>query len=220
MIFVNGQAVAPVNGEYVVKSVKNALTVTAELSENNSWVVLIPDGSRYTVTPSGKQNVLDKESLTFTVTPNADDAKVTVTANGKVLTGEGGVYTLRNVQENIIVEISANTLVDEAMLAENWLSNSAVQTQDDLTLAANPSLKAEYLKSVWDAGYTHLVFTMNASTGGNFIHGGTWDHYWGGFSAGTRDVRIDLNECCVDNTWYDLSFINMSGDMTVREPRA
>ena len=220
MIFVNGQVLAPVNGEYVVKSVKNALTVTAELSEPNSWIVLIPDGSRYTVTPSGKQNVLDNESLSFTVIPNADDAKVEVTANGKKLTGEGGVYTLRNVQENIIVEISANTMVDEAMLAENWLSNSAVQTQDDLTLAANPSLKAEYLKSLWNAGYTHLVFTMNASTGGNFIHGGTWDRYWDDFSAGTRDVRIDLNEFCVDNTWYDLSFINMTGDMTVSEPRA
>lgn len=131
------------------------------------------------------------------------------------------MYTLSNVNENIVVEISANTVVDEAILAENWISSNTLQKQDDLTLGADPSLKAEYLKQLWDAGYTHLVFTANAPTGGNYIHGGTWDRYWGTLEANAdTDVRIDLSEFCVDNTWYDLCFINMTGDMTVSNPRA
>ena len=182
------------------------------------YSVIAPTGEGFTF--SGAETVLEGENYSFTVTPN-DGIATTVKVNGQEITGENGTYTVENVNSvlEITVETRILTALDKLLTAGNWSAGGTV-SGDTLTVAANSSLNADYLKSLWNEGYTHLVFTINASTDGSFIHGGTWDRYWSNFTAGTQDLRIDLNEFHDGDTWYALSFINMSGDMTVSAPKA
>ena len=79
------------------------------------------------------------------------------------------------------------------------------------------------MKQLWDEGYTHLVFTVNAEAASdnntNYTNGGQWDRYWKVFSASTDvELRIDLNEFHDGDTWYSMNF--NAGAMTVSNPKA
>ncbi len=201
IVTVNGTAVSPVDGSYTVANVTEALVITAECW-NGKYLVTIPTGSNYTVSPSGEQQVDAGAELSFTVVPNNPDATVTVLANGKEAAGADGVYTLTNVSENITVTITAHSVVEEILNTENWNTGGTVVGQT-IETPANAILSANYLKKLWDEGYTHLVFTARLGTDGAYIHGSSaWDRYWNVISANTdTDVRIDLNEFCVDGVF-------------------
>ncbi|MBQ6831401.1 MAG: hypothetical protein IJO28_02080, partial [Oscillospiraceae bacterium] len=101
-------------------------------------------------------------------------------------------------------------LVDQLLLADNW-SNGGTAGDSTLTVSANSSLKADYLQALWEEGYTHLVFTVNAQAASdnntNYTHGGQWDRYWANFNADTDvDIRIDLNEFHDGDSWYSMNF--------------
>ncbi len=220
LVTVNGQTVSPVEGRYTVEAVKENLQITVECL-TNKYIVVIPTGNGYSVTPSGDQQVEYGESLRFTVIPNGTDATVVVKANGTTVTGVDGVYVLTDIRENITVTISVTSPLNALLSADSWSSGG---TADNGTLAvpANSTLKASALKTLWDAGYTHMVFTAKLDTDGAFIHGSDNIYrFWNAFAAGVEnDVRVDLNEFHDGDTWYDLIFCNMTGgNITISNPR-
>ncbi len=222
IVMVNAQTVTPIEGKYTVSSVKEDLTITAECL-SDKFAVVIPTGNTYTVTPAGKQQIERGGSVSFTVLPNNPDATVFVTANGKTLTGLDGVYVLSDISENITVTISAYTVADKLLSSESW-SGGGTAGDGTLAVPANSQIKAEYLKELWDEGYTHLVFTVNPDTAGAFVNGSSNVYrYWQEtIPAGRNTVlRIDLNEFHDGATWYSLNFCNMtSGEMIVSDPKA
>ncbi len=222
IVTVNGETIAATNGKYTVRNVKEDLVITARCLDSSLRMVTVPTGSRYQVTPSGEQLVEAGGSFSFTVTANNPDDTITVKANGKLLTASQGVYTISNIQENTVVTITAHNLVEEILNADSW-SAGGTAGQAALTVPANSSLKGEYLKLLWDEGYTHLVFTVHAGEAAdkntNFIHSGQWNRYWQTFTPNTNvELRIDLNEFRDGTTWYGINF--NSGEMTVSNPRA
>ena len=222
LVKVNGVKVPGVDGVYTIDNVTDDLTVTVENIVRNTYTVTKPEGEDYIV--SGADSVTHGESYTFTVSAQDPDAALVVLVNGAVIRENNGSYTVEYVGDDLTITVQATmpepAAPEDILQSDSWTGSVLSSDGSSLKLAANPSLKAEFLKSLWDAGYTHLVFTVNASSTGNFIHGGTWDRYWGTFQVGTQELRIDLNEFHDGNTWYDLSFINMSRDMSVSAPKA
>ncbi|MBQ6831400.1 MAG: hypothetical protein IJO28_02075 [Oscillospiraceae bacterium] len=220
IVKVNGKMVEG-TGVYTVENVQEDLNITVENIRLNTYSVTKVAGTGYTIT--GADRVTHGKNYTFRVTAQNPDVTVVVLVNGAVLTGKNGKYTVKKVSENLTVTVQANLPEFDSPVEffqkENWTGSVLFADENSVKLEANPSLKAEYIKDLWEDGYTHLVFKVNASTTGNYIHGGTWDRYWGNFQVGTQDLRIDLNEFHDDDTWYDLSFINMTGPMTVSAPR-
>ena len=193
------------------------LLVRIQPVNKNYCSVTIPTGEGFVFT--GADMVIPGEDYTFTVMPTGGQTLI-VSVNGTQITGTDGTYTIPNVREDLVITVTSADQVNQLLLRESWAGNTLASDGSSLKIGANASLKAEYLKSLWDAGYTHLVFTVNAASSGNFIHGGTWNRYWGNVNAGVQQLRIDLNEFHDGDTWYALSFINMSGDMTVSAPKA
>ena len=197
------------------------LTVKIEPIKPVYYSVTAPTGDGFTF--SGVDTVLEGENYSFTVTPNNGIA-ATVKVNGQEIIGENGSYTVENVTSDLVitVETKVMTTVDKLLTADNW-SNGGTVSGSTLVVSANSSLKADYMKSLWDEGYTHLVFTVNAEAASdnntNYTHGGQWDRYWATFAASVDvDIRIDLNEFHDGDTWYSLNF--NAGSMTVSNPRA
>ena len=221
LVKVNGVAVTGANGVYTVENVQDDLSITVENITLNTYTVTKPESEDYAV--SGADSVTHGESYTFSVTAIDPKKTIVVLVNGFLVTGTNGDYTVKNVKEDLVITVQATipepAAPEDILKSDSW-TGTVLSPGSSLKLAANPTLKAEYLKSLWNAGYTHLVFTVNAASAGNFIHGGTWDRYWGTVTAGTQDLRIDLNEFHDGDTWYDMPFINMSGDMTVSAPKA
>ena len=220
IVKVNGKVVEG-TGVYTVENVQEDLNITVENIGLNTYTVTKVAGTGYTIT--GADRVTHGKNYTFRVTAQNPDATVVVLVNGAVLTGKNGKYTIKNVSENLTLTVQANLPEFDSPVEffqkENWTGTVLFADENSMKIGENPSLKADYIRSLWEDGYTHLVFKVNASTTGNYIHGGTWDRYWGSFQVGTQDLRIDLNEFHDDDTWYDLSFINMTGSMTVSAPR-
>lgn len=130
-------------------------------------------------------------------------------------------YYLAAVEYQDYLKTKDQTIVDKLLTAGSWSSGGTV-SGSTLTVPTNSSLKADYLKSLWAEGYTHLVFTVNAQAASdnntNYTHGGQWDRYWQSLTANTNlDLRIDLNEFHDGDTWYSLNF--NAGAMTVSNPR-
>ena len=183
--------------------------------------VTAPAGEGFTF--SGESSVLGGSSYSFTVAPN-DGVAVTVKVNGEEITGENGTYTVENVDSVLVITVETKilTIVDKLASANSWSAGGDV-SGSALIVPAISSLKADYLKALWNDGYTHLVFTVNAQAASdnntNYTHGGSWSQYWANFDAATNvDIRIDLNEFHNGDTWYNVSF--NSGAMTVSNPRA
>ena len=225
LVKVNGVAVAGVNGIYTVENVQEDLVITVENIVLNTYTVTKPESEDYTV--SGADSVTHGESYTFSVTAMDPQKTIVVLVNGSLVTGTNGEYTVKNVKEDLIITVQA-TMPEPAapkdiLQGDSWAGTPLSADGSSLTLAANASLKGETLKSLWEAGYTHLVFTVNAKAASdnntNYTHGGTWSRFWATFAADTNvDIRIDLNEFHDGDTWYSLSF--NAGAMVVSNPRA
>ena len=225
LVKVNGELVTGANGVYTVENVQKDLVITVENIVLNTYTVTKPESEDYTV--SGTDSVTHGESYTFSVTAMDPQKTIVVLVNGSLVTGTNGEYTVKNVKEDLIITVQA-TMPEPAapkdiLQGDSWAGTPLSADGSSLTLAANASLKGESLKSLWDAGYTHLVFTVNAKAASdnntNYTHGGTWSRYWATFNAGTNvDIRIDLNEFHDGDTWYSVNF--NAGSMVVSNPRA
>ena len=183
------------------------------------YSITAPTGKGYTF--SGADTALEGTNYSFTVMPN-DGIAATVKVNGQEIIGENGTYTVENVSCDLVitVETKVMTAVDKLLTADSWSAGGTVGG-NTLIAPVNSSLKADYMKALWDEGYTHLVFTVNAEAvdNMNYTHGGQWDRYWANFDAATNvDIRVDLNEFHNGDTWYSLNF--NAGTMTVSNPRA
>ena len=224
----NGVELAPRNGSYVIPNVTKPQVITVSGVTINTYTVNLPTGRGYRISPSGAQTVLHGERVQFAVTADSPSYKLTVMADGKKLSAENGVYTVSNVVSDVQVTVKVSGLpaltgAQKILDAASWGTASAAYEGNGLTVSANSVLKAAYFKDLWDAGYTHLVFTVNAKAAAdnntNFTHSGEWIRYWANFAPSADvDVRIDLNEFHDGNTWYDLNF--NTGTMTVSNPRA
>ena len=224
----NNVELAPHNGSYMIPNVTKPQVITVSGVAINTYTVNLTTGRGYQISPSGIQTVSHGESIIFTVTANSPSYKITVRANDKTLSAVNGKYTVANITSDVQVSVTVTGLpaltgADKILDAESWNAASVTYESNDLAVSANSVLKAEYLKSLWDAGYTHLVFTVNAQAAAdnntNYTHSGDWTRYWANFAPSADvDVRIDLNEFHDGNTWYDLKF--NAGAMTVSNPRA
>ena len=216
------------NGSYVIENVTKPQQITVSGVAINTYTVNLTTGRGYQISPSGIQKVSHGESIIFTVTADSPSYKITVRANGKTLSAVNGKYTVSDITSDVQVSVTITGLpsligADKILDAESWSTASVAYEGNDLAVSANSVLKAEYFKSLWDAGYTHLVFTVNAKSAAdnntNYTHSGDWTRYWANFAPSADvDVRIDLNEFHDGNTWYDLKF--NAGSMTVSNPRA
>ncbi len=218
---VNGKAVEGVDGVYTVQAVQSDLTITVEGVEVNSYKVTLPTGSGYSVSPSGVQKVPYGQSLSFTVTPNSG-YEVLVKVGDTVLTGVNGKYTLEGVSADLTVSIQAYSLLNQIYMETNWITIPQGGTGSSITVSQNSTLKGEYFKKLWNAGYTHLVFTINAENGGDIIHSGAkWERYWVNFKPNTDTiVRIDISEYRENGQWMDMPMINMSSNATITKVKA
>ncbi|MBO5049006.1 MAG: hypothetical protein J6C41_01085 [Oscillospiraceae bacterium] len=224
----NGVELAPRNGSYVIPNVTKPQEITVSGVAINTYTVNFTTGRGYRISPSGAQTVLHGERVQFAVTADSPSYKLTVMADGKKLSAENGVYTISNITSDVQVTVKVSGLpaltgAQKILDAASWGTASAAYEGNGLTVSANSVLKAAYFKDLWDAGYTHLVFTVNAKAAAdnntNFTHGGEWTRYWANFEPGKNvDLRIDLNEFHNGNTWFDLKF--NAGAMTVSNPRA
>ena len=224
----NGVELAPHNGSYVIPNVTKPQQITVSGVAINTYTVNLTTGRGYQISPSGIQKVSHGESIIFTVTADSPSYKITVRANGKTLSAVNGKYTVADITSDMQVSVTvaglpALTGADKLLDAESWQTASVNYEGNGLVVSANSVLKAEYFKDLWDAGYTHLVFTVNAKSAAdnntNYTHSGEWTRYWANFEPGKNvDLRIDLNEFHDGNTWYDLNF--NTGAMTVSNPRA
>ena len=224
----NNVELAPHNGSYVIPNVTKPQQITVSGVAINTYTVNLTTGRGYQISPSGIQEVSHGESVKFTVTADSPSYKITVRANGKTLSAVNGKYTVANITSDVQVSVTVTGLpaltgADKLLDAESWSSASVAYEGNNLVVSANSVLKAEYFKDLWDAGYTHLVFTVNAQAAAdnntNFTHSGEWTRYWANFEPGKNvDLRIDLNEFHNGNTWFDLKF--NAGAMTVSNPRA
>ena len=224
----NGVELAPRNGSYVIPNVTKPQEITVSGVTTNTYTVNLTTGRGYRISPSGAQTVLHGERVQFAVTADSPSYKLTVMADGKKLSAENGVYTISNITSDVQVTVKVSGLpaltgAQKILDAASWGTASAAYEGNGLTVSANSVLKAAYFKDLWDAGYTHLVFTVNAKAAAdnntNFTHSGEWTRYWANFAPSVdQDVRIDLNEFHDGNIWYDLIF--NTGTMTVSNPRA
>ena len=224
----NGVELAPRNGSYVIPNVTKPQEITVSGVTINTYTVNLTTGRGYRISPSGAQTVLHGERVQFAVTADSPSYGITVEAAGKKLSAVNGKYTIADITSDVQVTVKVSGLpaltgAQKILDAASWSTASAVYEGNGLTVSANSVLKAAYFKDLWDAGYTHLVFTVNAKAAAdnntNFTHGGEWTRYWANFAPSVdQDVRIDLNEFHDGNTWYDLKF--NAGSMTVSNPRA
>ena len=224
----NDVELTPSNGSYVIPNVTKPQVITVSGVTINTYTVNLPTGRGYQISPSGIQKVSHGESIIFTVTADSPSYEIAVQADGKSLSAVNGKYTVADIKSDVQVKVTVTGLptlmgADKILDAESWSTASVAYEGNDLAVSANSVLKAEYFKSLWDAGYTHLVFTVNAQAAAdnntNFTHSGEWIRYWANFEPGKNaDLRIDLNEFHDGNTWYDLKF--NAGSMTVSNPRA
>ena len=224
----NNVELVPHNGSYMIPNVTKPQQITVSGVAINTYTVNLTTGRGYKISPSGAQTVSHGESIIFTVTADSPSYKIAVQADGKTLSAVNGKYTVADVTSNvqvtvIVTGLPALTGADKLLDSESWQTASVAYEGNDLVVSANSVLKAEYFKSLWDAGYTHLVFTVNAQAAAdnntNYTHSGEWTRYWENFEPGKNvDFRIDLNEFHDGNTWYDLNF--NAGSMTVSNPRA
>ena len=225
LVKVNGVEVVGANGVYTVENVQEDLVITVENIVLNTYTVTKPESEDYTV--SGADSVTHGESYTFSVTANNPKVPLVVLVNGSVMAGTNGVYTVENVKADLVITVQATmpepVAPKDILQGDSWAGTVLSANSNSLTLTANASLKGETLKSLWEAGYTHLVFTVNAKAASdnntNYTHSGTWSRFWATFQAGTNvDIRIDLNEFHDGDTWYSVNF--NAGSMVVSNPRA
>ena len=208
LVKVNGVELIGANGVYTVENVQEDLVITVDNIVLNTYTVTKPESEDYTV--SGADIVTHGESYTFSVIANNPKVPLVVLVNGSVVAGTNGVYTVENVKADLVITVQA-TMPEPAapkniLQGDSWVGTILSANSNSLTLAANASLKGETLKSLWEAGYTHLVFTVNAKAASdnntNYTHSGTWSRFWATFQAGTNvDIRIDLNASTFPSVW-------------------
>ncbi len=223
VVTVNGNVITGEGNTYTVTNVQSDLDIAVTLVVP-SYNVTAPTGEGFTFW--GDSTVAAGKNYTFTVTPHNADATVTVRVNGEKYIGDNGYYVVPNVLGDLTVTVEIREPADVtkgATLSSNWELPVGANTL--ITVPANAHLTAAYLKKLWEAGYTHLVFKYESDTTVTnetaFVHGNTWNRYWrglGGLSG--KDIRIDLNEFHDGDTWYDLVFQGMSESMTISNPRA
>ncbi len=93
---------------------------------------------------------------------------------------------------------------DTVTHSHSW-STGGKEAEAEITLPKNSALKADYLKNLWNEGYTHIVFTVASGADAVYSHGGTSSRYSAEISANQiTDVRIDINEFHDGDVWYDL----------------
>ena len=103
---VNGETVSGTNGSYTVSDVKSDLVITVEgLVKKEVCSITAPEGEGFTFT--GAASVYKGESYSFTLAVDSaykGDAMV-VKANGEVLSGESGSYTIAAVNEDTVITV-------------------------------------------------------------------------------------------------------------------
>ena len=109
VVKVNGNEVAGTDGSYTVENVSSDLTITVDgvvKKQAASHSVTLTSGEGYTLT--GEATAEDGKDYTFKLELDyryeaGEDFAVQV--NGKTVTGEKGVYTVKNVSTNLVITV-------------------------------------------------------------------------------------------------------------------
>ena len=180
---------------YAVANVTEDLAITVEGVELNTYEVKIPAGEGYTVTGESTQTVNHGDSVSFIVTATENASLIRVTNGTAKIAGEGGVYTIENVTEDITLSVKTFGINERIYASESWNLEGKETANSIEFICKTVKLNAEYVKAALSAGYTHLKFDANL-TGGEGLaltHGDKWDKYWRA-TGKTATFRIDLNE--------------------------
>ncbi len=218
IVKVNGEVLEPVDGVYTVVKPTGALTVTVEGVTKNVFYITIPTGSGFVASNAGKHALAPGEELRFTVHATGGTRALAVTVDGAALQPDEktGEYIL-TADRDQTVRIYAYDVLTSLYAPEYWTSDGWQCTAGSITVTDNSVLSGSYLRQLWNAGYTHLIFTYTSkNTAGAFINGddssdSSWKRYWSdlGDKSGC-ELRIDINEFHTGSTWYDMKFLNMT----------
>ena len=106
VVKVNENVITSNNGVYTVTDVTESLVITVEgIVKKEVLTITKPTGDGFTFT--GADTVYKNEDYTFTISvDNAfDESNMVVKANGTVLVGNNGKYTISAVGENIVITV-------------------------------------------------------------------------------------------------------------------
>ncbi len=229
VVKVDGAELSAVDGVYTVPALNKDIEITVEGVVLNTYTVTFPapESGKFNISQTGDMTVTHGDSITFTVTPLDTSMDLIVKAGTSTIAPTGTSYSVENITSDIEITVSFKTITEQFYLGTSWEAEHADEADGSISLSQNPELKGEYLKKLWDEGYTHIVFKYESATSVTsetaYVHGNpdTWNKYWrglGGWSG--KDIRIDLNEFHDGDTWYNLVFQGMDASMTVSEFRA
>ena len=180
LVKVNGVHLDGTDGIYTVENVQEDLTITVEGIQLNTYTVTKAEGEGFTI--SGADSVTHGASYTFQVVLDDPNTQLVVLVNGSAVTGTNGSYTVERVTANLTITVQAT--LPEPDFPESVILNTASWTaaslneDGSLSTGAGTQLSSTALKQLWDEGYTHLIFTVNAKAASdnntNYTHSGTW----------------------------------------------
>jgi len=165
VVKVNGEAVEVTNGTYTVQNVTDALTVTVEGVQLNTYSVTLPSGTGYSV--SGETTALHGTAYSFTlaVENGYKDTAPVVKANDEVLTGTEGKYTVANVTGNITVTVQVSADTYAVTLPE-----VSARVGYEISGASSATYGADYQFTLnLKTGYTNSTPTVTVTVGGTSV---------------------------------------------------
>lgn len=112
IVKVNGKEVTANNGQYTVTDVKEDQIVSISGVKLVTHCVQTQVLSGIVLTTNSPYDVKPGDDFTFSISFNStiDPTTISVTANGKTLTGSNWTYTVKDVTEDVNIKITANNI--------------------------------------------------------------------------------------------------------------
>jgi len=234
-VCVNGEVVYPTNNVYTVTDTNGVLVITVNGVKAETYSVILPKSANYA--EYGEMEVVGGGSVEFTVTPNEQNAILTVKAGDVVLTAnDEGKYVLENVMANVVLNVTVTlpevkpevpTLGETIMSSEEnfwnyfhfgaWGTNTWDGNSVNVT-TSNFQIQKAFIDDALAQGYTHAKISVSSASSDIasvvLLTDGSlgWNYYWKQYSGNSADVRIDLNTYAgKDYSTLTLEFRNSAG---------
>jgi thiol protease/hemagglutinin prtT len=224
LVVKNGDTVlvADGNGVYSVENVSGNIVITVSGLAINTYTVTLTEGEGYTIAAAdGSTSPVNYGgSFSFTVVVNSGyiAENLVVKANGTAIEAADGKYTVSNITSNITITVDGveqDVFNERSLYKTSWYSGNAEAGDKKITVQSGTQIKAEWVQSALNAGYTHLRFDFKATGSGNVLicNAPDWSRFYRTPSAEGATVRIDLTEMVKDGEAVDINF-NSNGSET------
>lgn len=224
LVVKNGDTVlvADGNGVYSVENVSGNIVITVSGLAINTYTVTLTEGEGYTIAAAdGSTSPVNYGgSFSFTVVVNSGyiAENLVVKASGTAIEAADGKYTVSNITSNITITVDGveqDVFNERSLYKTSWYSGNAEAGDKKITVQSGTQIKAEWVQSALNAGYTHLRFDFKATGSGNVLicNAPDWSRFYRTPSAEGATVRIDLTEMVKDGEAVDINF-NSNGSET------